>query len=75
MLEAHLLQKKQQVDYARLAGMRYATLKCKTGCPWERWVKALDRVQAHTWPHGTIAAYVHDKYKLGALGAVLAAAS
>src|SRR3989454_12746227 len=65
---AHLLQKQQEsrpVDYARLAGMMSdAALKAKTGCTWERWVKALDRVQALTWPHRRIAAYVHEKYKV-----------
>ncbi|OLB12846.1 MAG: hypothetical protein AUH07_07020 [Gemmatimonadetes bacterium 13_2_20CM_70_9] len=65
---AHLLQKKQEsrpVDYARLAGMMSdAALKARTGCTWERWVKALDRVAAHTWPHREIAHYVHEKYKV-----------
>src|SRR3989442_1360712 len=65
---AHLLQKKQEsrpVDYARLAGMMTdAALKARTGCTWERWVKALDRVAAHTWPHREIAHYVHEKYKV-----------
>src|SRR2546429_803884 len=65
---AHLLQKKQEsrpVDYARLAGMMSdAALKARTGCTWERWVKALDRVAAHTWPHRRIAQYVHEKYKV-----------
>jgi len=52
-------------DYARLAGMMSdAALKAKTGCPWERWVRALDRVQAYTWPHRRIAEYVHEKYKV-----------
>ena len=50
--------------YAKLAGMSDATLKAKTGCTWERWVKALDRVAAHTWPHRKIAEYVHEKYKV-----------
>jgi hypothetical protein len=53
---AHLLTKKQQsarsaapaapaapAAYAKLAGMSDAAVKAKTGCPWERWVKALDR--------------------------------
>ena len=69
---AHLLTKRQvaeqrtrRPDYAKLAGMMSdAALKAKTGCPWERWVKALDRVQAHTWPHRRIAEYVHEKYKI-----------
>jgi uncharacterized protein YndB with AHSA1/START domain len=28
-------------------------------------VKALDSHQAHTWPHGKIAEFVHTKYKVG----------
>ena len=54
----------QRVDYVKLAGMMSdAALKAKTGCTWERWVRALDRVQAYTWPHRRIAQYVHTKYK------------
>jgi uncharacterized protein YndB with AHSA1/START domain len=37
-------------------------VKARTGCNWERWVRALDHVKAHQWPHGAIAQYVHDKY-------------
>jgi uncharacterized protein YndB with AHSA1/START domain len=51
-------------DYAKLAGLSDATIKTKTGCTWERWVWALDRVQAHTWSHREIAQYVHEKYKV-----------
>lgn len=51
-------------DYAKLAGMSDAAIKAKTGCPWERWVSALDRVEAHEWPHREIADYVHTKYKV-----------
>jgi len=51
-------------QYARLAGRSDAALKAKTGCTWERWVKALDYVQAHTWPHRDIARYVHEKFKV-----------
>jgi len=68
---AQLLSRKQASapatappQYAKLAGTSDATLKAKTGCTWERWVKALDRVEAHTWPHRQIAAYVHEKYKV-----------
>jgi hypothetical protein len=68
---AHLLKQKPAapvapapVDYARLAGKSDATLKAKTGCTWDRWVKALDHAHAHTWPHRDIAEYVHKKYKL-----------
>ncbi len=51
-------------DYAKLAGMSDATIKAKTGYTWERWVKALDRVGAHGWPHREIARYVHEKYEV-----------
>jgi uncharacterized protein YndB with AHSA1/START domain len=68
---AHLLHQKPaptiapaRVDYATLAGMSDATIKAKTGCTWERWVWALDRVGAHAWPHRRIADYVHEKYKV-----------
>jgi len=52
------------VDYAKLAGRSDAILKEKTGCTWERWVKALDYAQAYTWPHRDIAKHVHEKYKV-----------
>lgn len=72
---AHLLKQKPvaalapapapaPADYAKLAGTSDAAIKTKTGCTWERWVKALDRVHAHTWPHREIAEYVHQKYKV-----------
>ncbi len=51
-------------EYAKLAGMSDATLKAKTGCGWEKWVHALDHVEAHAWTHGEIAQYVHEKYKV-----------
>jgi uncharacterized protein YndB with AHSA1/START domain len=52
-------------DYAKLAGMSDAAIKAKTGCTWDRWVKALDHHQANTWPHAQIAEFVHTKYKVG----------
>ena len=52
------------VDYAKLAGRSDAVLKEKTGCTWERWVKALDYAQAYTWPHREIARHVAEKYKV-----------
>src|SRR5690349_10074686 len=66
---AQLLAKKRPAalprrDYAALSGMSDTALKAKTGCTWERWVKALDRVEAHTWPHRKIAEYVNAKYKV-----------
>ena len=51
-------------DYAGLAGMADATIAARTGCTWERWVHALDRVGAHEWAHRDIARYVHEKYKV-----------
>ena len=67
---AQLLHKKPEApspapsDYARLAGRSDAVLKANTGCTWERWVKALDSANAHTWPHRRIAQYVHEKFKV-----------
>ena len=52
------------IDYAKLAGRSDAILKTRTGCTWERWVKALDGVEAHTWTHTEIARHVHEKYKI-----------
>jgi hypothetical protein len=67
---AHFLKQKTvavsppTIDYAKLAGRSDATIKQSTGCTWERWVKALDRAKAHTWPHRDIARYVQEKYKV-----------
>lgn len=67
---AHLLKQRQArpiaqaaPQYARLAGMSDAAIQAKTGCTWERWVKALDRVQAAEWTHRQIADYVHRHYR------------
>jgi hypothetical protein len=49
-------------DFASLAGMSDDAVKAKTGCTWERWVRALDAVKAHQWPHDVIARYVREKY-------------
>ena len=51
------------VNFAKIAGMSDAAVKAKTGCTWDRWVWALDRVEAHTWPHREIASYIREKYK------------
>ena len=51
-------------EYAQLAGKSDAILKEKTGCTWERWVKALDQAGASSWSHPTIAKYVGEKYKI-----------
>lgn len=49
-------------DFAKLAGMSDAAVKKATGCNWERWVYALDRVMADTWSHAEIAKYVRQKF-------------
>jgi len=51
-------------DYARIAGKSDAIIAQRTGCNWERWVKALDRARAHTWTHREIAKYVSEKYRI-----------
>ncbi len=51
-------------QYAAIAGKSDALIKERTGCTWERWVKALDRAKAHSWPHRDIARYVMEKYKI-----------
>ncbi len=66
---SHLLQPKSApvpapADYATIAGRSDAILKQKTGCTWDRWVKALDYAQAYTWTHGEIAKHVAEKYKV-----------
>jgi uncharacterized protein YndB with AHSA1/START domain len=53
------------VDYGKLAGMSEAVVKEKTGCTWERWVKALDHYGAAELPHREIVDLVHKKYKTG----------
>jgi uncharacterized protein YndB with AHSA1/START domain len=51
------------IDYGKLAGMSDAVVKEKTGCPWERWVRTLDRLGADQMPHREIVDLVHAKYK------------
>jgi hypothetical protein len=50
--------------YAELAGTSDTTIKQKTGCTWERWVKALDHHGAAEMPHRDIARLVREKYKI-----------
>jgi len=50
--------------YAKLAGMSDAIIKEKTGCTWERWVKALDHHGAEKLSHRDIASLVSEKYKV-----------
>ncbi len=56
--------KVQPADYSKLAGMSDEKVKAATGCNWERWVWALDQVDAFKWPHREIARYVHEKYEV-----------
>lgn len=58
-----LMSAPQPKDFATLAGMSDRALKEKTGCTWERWVRALDRLGAEQMPHRDIAQLVHTKYK------------
>ena len=51
-------------EYAALAGMSDATIKEKTGCTWERWVKALDHQGAEKMSHREIAAMVNKTWKI-----------
>jgi uncharacterized protein YndB with AHSA1/START domain len=51
-------------EYARIAGKSDAIIKERTGCTWERWVKALDRAKADTWSHREIAKHVMEKYRI-----------
>ncbi len=53
------------VDYAKLAGMSDVVVKEKTGCQWDRWVKALDQHGAAEMPHREIVDLVQKKYKVG----------
>jgi uncharacterized protein YndB with AHSA1/START domain len=56
---------KPAVNYAALAGMSDDAVKAKTGCTWERWVRALDHDGAAALSHREIAKLVHEKYKIG----------
>jgi hypothetical protein len=51
-------------DYATLAGRSDAALKAATGCTWQRWVRALDHVEANCWTHRDIAKHVSENYKV-----------
>ena len=52
-------------DFARIAGMSDEKIKDKTGCSWERWVRALDHHGAAEMSHREIAELVSKKYKVG----------
>ena len=60
---SHLI-KTSRPDYAKLAGWSDDLIKAKTGCDWDRWVKALDYAKAHERSHKEIARYINEKYKV-----------
>ncbi len=51
-------------DYEKIAGLSDKVLKEKTGCPWERWVRTLDRQKAYEWDHARIATWINEKFKV-----------
>ena len=51
-------------NFAELAGMSDASIKAKTGCNWERWVKTLDKWGAEKKSHGDIATMVAKTWKI-----------
>jgi hypothetical protein len=53
-----------KIDYAALAGTSDASIKAKTGCTWERWVRALDNHGAMEMSHRDIVTLVSKKYKI-----------
>jgi hypothetical protein len=50
-------------EYAAIAGMSDTKVKEKTGCTWERWVRALDRHHADEMSHAEIAKFIKATYK------------
>jgi uncharacterized protein YndB with AHSA1/START domain len=50
--------KKDEPDYAELAGMSDAAVKKQTGRTWAEWVKTLDAARSAEKPHREIARYV-----------------
>src|SRR5262249_9151113 len=55
--------KNARPDYAAITRMSDEALQKATGCNWERWVNALDRVKAFEKSHREIAVYIAQKYK------------
>jgi hypothetical protein len=51
-------------DYEKIAGLTDKVMKEKTGCPWERWVKTLDRQKAYEWDHTRLSTWIHEKFKV-----------
>lgn len=52
-------------EYAAVAGMSDDVVKAKTGCTWERWVRALDRHGAAELPHREITRLIGEKCHAG----------
>lgn len=51
-------------DYPALAGMSDEAVKERTGCSWERWVYALDKLGADRLSHREIVRLVREKYEV-----------
>lgn len=64
-LATRALNTPSAADYARLAGMSDDVVKGKTGCTWERWVRALDKLGADWLSHREIATLVNQKFGVG----------
>lgn len=60
----HIVDKPKPIDWVKLTGFKDATVKAKTGCTWDSWVKALDYAGADKWGHGKITTYIVDKWKV-----------
>jgi hypothetical protein len=59
-----IAKKPTTAQYAKLAGMSDATIKEKTGCTWEKWVKSLDHHGAEKMSHREVATMVHKTWKI-----------
>ncbi len=51
-------------NFAEAAGMSDASIKAKTGCNWERWVKTLDKLGADKKSHREVASMIAKTWKL-----------
>jgi len=51
-------------NFAEAAGMSDASIKAKTGCNWERWVKTLDKFGADKKSHREVASMIAKTWKL-----------
>lgn len=52
------------IDYAKLAGVSDAAVKNATGCTWDKWVWALDRISAGDLSHRALAEQIQQTWKI-----------